>query len=259
MNWHKPKKPRFSYRLGLNKTKDPYSMGCDYKADGLGTKQKSLECITDARFMQAWEIAAEVGFKATHRPMPDIRWRAHIAIWAMENGLHLEGDFVECGVFTGTLSLTGCHYHDFSKVNKNFRLYDTWGGVPTRGLSGKELQHVQHVNDALYHKHDVFSIVENAFKAFPNCHLVRGMLPDTLDLAKIDKISYLSMDLNNAGAEEACIQKLWPKLVPGAIVLLDDYGFAECEAQKKMWDSFASSKGTMIAALPTGQGLLIRY
>jgi len=207
-------------------------MGCDYKADGFGTQHKSLDCITDPRFMKAWEIAAEVGYKATGKLVPDVRWRAHIAVWAMQNALHLEGDFVECGVFTGHLSLTGCHYHSFSKVNKNFWLFDTWEGVPTDQLSEKELQYAQSVNDALYHKSDVFNIVQDAFKAFPNCHLVKGMLPGTLDLAKIDKISYLSMDLNNAAAEEACIQKLWPKLVPGAIVLLDDYGFIECETQK---------------------------
>jgi O-methyltransferase len=258
MNWHKPKKPRFSYRLGLNKTKDPYSMGCDYKADGLGTKQKSLECITDPRFMKAWEIAAEVGYKARHTPVADIRWRAHIAIWAMENGLHLEGDFVECGVFTGLLSLTGCHYHDFSKVEKNFWLFDTWEGVPTTHLSGEELKHVRHSNEALYNCPDVYDLVKDAFSQFPNCHLIKGILPDTLKLAKIDKISYLSIDLNNAAAEEACIEQLWSKLVKGAIVLLDDYGFSGYEPQKKMWDKFAASKGTMIVTLPTGQGILIR-
>jgi O-methyltransferase len=52
--------------------------------------------------------------------VPDIRWRAHVAIWAAANGLNIEGAFVECGVHTGLLSLAICHYLGFNQLNKKF-------------------------------------------------------------------------------------------------------------------------------------------
>lgn len=66
------------------------------------------------------------------------------------------------------------------------------------------------------------------------------------------------MDLNNAPSEKAVIEKLWDQLVPGAIVVLDDYAFGGFDPQYHMWNVFAQSKGITVASLPTGQGLLIR-
>ena len=47
-------------------------------------------------------------------------------------------------------------------------------------------------------------------------------------------------------------------VVPGAVVLLDDYAWATHRAQKEALDAFAAAHGAMILSLPTGQGLLIR-
>lgn len=50
----------------------------------------------------------------------------------------------------------------------------------------------------------------------------------------------------------------WDKLVPGGIILLDDYGWQTHEAQKADWDEFARDRGVQILTMPTGQGLLIK-
>ena len=66
------------------------------------------------------------------------------------------------------------------------------------------------------------------------------------------------MDLNNASAEKATIEVLWPKLVQGAIIVLDDYAFIRRVRQYDMWNEFAKSVGRSVLTLPTGQGLLIK-
>ncbi|MFO1034700.1 MAG: hypothetical protein U1E15_11695 [Hyphomicrobiales bacterium] len=60
-----------------------------------------------------------------------------------------------------------------------------------------------------------------------------------------EKIAYVSVDLNNAPAEQAVIECVWPRLSPGAIVVLDDYGFTAHAEQYVMWNDFARSKGVM--------------
>ncbi len=112
------------------------------------------------------------------------------------------------------------------------------------------------LNGALYF--DCYELTRRNFESFPNARLVRGILPDSVNTTTIEQIAYLSMDLNNAGAEIATIEKLWPKLSPGAIVVLDDYAFSGYETQFHAWNEFAHSKDQMILTVPTGQGILIK-
>lgn len=228
----------------------------DYFADGLATAGKNLSFMLDARFHQAWQFSVEGNKAGWKGQVPDIRWRKHIACWAASHALTLDGDFVECGVHTGLLSMTICSYLDFEKTDRNFYLFDTFNGIPIDQLRSEEkalgLSHNQHIY------FDCYDIAQRNFAAYPNVHLIRGRLPDTLTGVPLSKIAYLSMDLNNANAEEMTIRTLWEKLVPGAVVVLDDYGFTGHEAQYTMWNGFAREKGRMIATLPTGQGLLIK-
>lgn len=243
------------HRLGLFKR--PFSMRCDYRGDGIGTKNKSLDFLGDEKFIEAWEFAAARIYGITGKKLPDIRWRAHIALWAASAGLTKDGDFVECGVFTGIYSSVICRYLDFAKRDKRFWLFDTWEGIPTAEIPASEKALAAQYNRT-YRSHDIYEAIKENFSDYPNCHLVRGFLPGSLDQASIAKIAYLSVDLNNATYEKACIEALWPKIVSGGLVVIDDYNFTICKIQRDMWDSFATGKGLMIAALPTGQGLLIK-
>jgi hypothetical protein len=56
----------------------------------------------------------------------------------------------------------------------------------------------------------------------------------------------------------AAIEFFWHRLVPGAWILLDDYGWSEHALQKKEHDRFAARQGAEILSMPTGQGLMIK-
>jgi len=64
--------------------------------------------------------------------------------------------------------------------------------------------------------------------------------------------------MNNAVPEIAAAEYFWEKLVSGAVVVLDDYGFTKHIEQKQAFDYFAQRKGITIMALPTGQGMYIK-
>ena len=68
----------------------------------------------------------------------------------------------------------------------------------------------------------------------------------------------MHIDMNCAPPEVAALEYLWPRLVPGALVLLDDYGYQRHELQKDAMDGLAARLGVSILSLPTGQGLLVR-
>jgi hypothetical protein len=83
-------------------------------------------------------------------------------------------------------------------------------------------------------------------------------VPDTLPRVTADKVAFLSLDMNCAAPEVAAAEYFWPKLVPGGIILLDDYGFTAHAEQRHAFDEFASRKGVPLLPLPTGQGVIFK-
>jgi hypothetical protein len=88
--------------------------------------------------------------------------------------------------------------------------------------------------------------------------LIRGPVPDTLSQVDIHKVAYLSIDMNCTGPEEEALRHFWPKMSPGGIVVLDDYGFSGHESQKRAADRVALSVGVQVLSLPTGQGVMVK-
>jgi O-methyltransferase len=224
--------------------------------DGVIVYGKNLGFLDEPTFKTAWEVTKEANKGGWPKGVPDVRWRTHIALWAAKQGLQLEGDFVECGVHTGLFSVAICHALNFSTMKKSFYLFDTFNGIPLDNIAETEMERVVASNASYYG--DVFEIASRNFAPYPNAKLIKGNLPETLKTVYLDKIAYLSVDLNNAAAEHSVITELWDKLVPGAIILIDDYAWETCEDQYIMWNAFAAEKGIAIATLPTGQGLLLK-
>jgi predicted O-methyltransferase YrrM len=64
--------------------------------------------------------------------------------------------------------------------------------------------------------------------------------------------------MNNTAPEIAAAEHLWDRLVPGGIIVLDDYGWRKQINQKIAFDRFADARKVNVLSLPTGQGLLIK-
>lgn len=75
---------------------------------------------------------------------------------------------------------------------------------------------------------------------------------------KATRVCYLSLDMNCAAPEIAAAEYFWDKLVPGAVIVLDDYGWQKHDEQQPAFDRFAREKGVMVLLLPTGQGLIFK-
>src|ERR1700733_11727570 len=95
-------------------------MRVDFRSDGVGVIGKNLSFLAEKKFLSAWDKSVALNVEGWNGAVPDIRWRAHVACWAAQQALTLEGDFVECGVHTGLLSLTICNYLDFNETDRRF-------------------------------------------------------------------------------------------------------------------------------------------
>lgn len=221
-----------------------------YNQDSLITLHQNTDAMNEPRFSTAWEVARNL-FPNNAQPL----WRTYVCCWAAEHGMRLEGDFVECGVNLGGMSRAIVQYVDFNKADKKFYLFDTYQGLSTEHMSKGEEELLAHHNDVYY---DCYEDAKKNFKDYPNAHLIKGTVPETLASVTFGKVAYLSIDMNCVMPEVAALEFLWDKLVPSAIVVFDDYGWEPHRMQKEGIDNFVRGKGASVLTLPTGQGLLVK-
>jgi hypothetical protein len=226
-----------------------------YAADGTAVNNKNYDFLHDPAFDAAWRRISSENNPYWPGGTPDVRWRMHVCVWAAKHALKVEGDFVECGVNTGLFPSMICALTPLAASGKRLLLFDTWSGIPVESLPDAEHWSAQNWNKALYN-FDSYPVAQKIFAPYPNVQFVRGVLPDSLDQVDIQSIAYLGMDLNIASAELSSAERLWPKLSPGAMVVLDDYAFHGHDPQYKGWNAFAAARGLAVLTLPTGQGLI---
>jgi len=101
--------------------------------------------------------------------------------------------------------------------------------------------------------------VQERFADYPQVRLVKGFLPDAFAQGCPEKIAYLHIDLNNAEGEIASLDHLWDRIVPGGMVVLDDYEWSGIyREQKRTEDLWFQQRGHRVFPLPTGQGFVIK-
>jgi hypothetical protein len=73
-----------------------------------------------------------------------------------------------------------------------------------------------------------------------------------------ENVAFLSIDMNAREPEIAAAEFFWDRLVHGAAMVLDDYGWRKHVAQRIAFDEFARRRNVPLLALPTGQGLILK-
>jgi O-methyltransferase len=208
---------------------------------------KNCDFIKEPGFVKAYAAAMKQQDIET-----DI-WRYHINHWAASLASRLDGDFVECGVYKGSTAMSNIVYVHFERMPyKKYYLIDTFTGM------NKEVSTADEYSRLKDEYQDYYQFAIDSFKQFPNVVIVKGIVPEVLPKIVIDKIAYLSIDMNCAYAESEALRYFWPKVVRGGVIVLDDYGWPMCESQRKAADDFAAFVHTMIMCLPNGQGVMVK-
>ena len=183
-------------------------------------------------------------------------WIFNSFLWSSETGLRIDGDFVELGVERGYLTLAMLKYIGVKKFkNRSIYLLDSWEGVDQETLLPGEEEMDINWNKQFEGNYE---FIKKTFKKYSFVKIIKGFIPETLPKIDSNKISFLHIDLNSAFPEAEAIKFLWNKIVPGGIILLDDYNQVSREVQKDTINKLSKTIGFSVLSLPTGQGLIIK-
>ncbi len=227
-----------------------------YSYDGL-VSAHNADFMKDTLFIEAFN-KIETCVTGSRQELK-FHWRTHIATWAASHAKLLgTGDFIECGVaYAGTASAI-MHYIGFKDMpERHYYLLDTFEGIPPDYLTKEESENGTLVN-LNKHYSNSYELVKNNVAEYSNVTIIKGKVPETLSMVKTQKVAFIHIDMNSVVPEVAAANYFWDKLVPGGIMLFDDYGWAPCYIQKKGVDQFAKEKGVRVLSLPTGAGLIIK-
>lgn len=220
-----------------------------YAKDGLYTIH-NCSFITENDFNKAYLAGKRTGSWGTQ----DLEWRVHTVLWAARKAFQLEGDFVECGVNKGGFSRAIIDYLGFEKSGKKFYLLDTFEGFDMDLLLESEKK--RYPKGTPYS--NTYEEVINTFKEFPNVEIIKGAVPGTLSEVRAEKVAFLSIDMNCVQPEIAAMDFFWPKMVSGAVIILDDFAYTGFEEQNSAHTAWAKKNKIDILTIPTGQGLIIK-
>lgn len=183
----------------------------------------------------------------------EIDWRTHVFIWAFRNTVNLPGHALELGtgkawMFTMLLNYSG------SQQLKDVILVDRFSDNAVDSYSGKVIDGKIHDS----YTSDIDAIRKRFMSCGGNVQIVQGEIPQVLESLKISEVRFLHLDLNAAKPETDSLRMLWPQLVKGAVVLLDDYGSPEFVNSHVSMNNLSNELQFDILGLPTGQGLIIK-
>ncbi|MEO8753487.1 MAG: TylF/MycF/NovP-related O-methyltransferase [Casimicrobiaceae bacterium] len=211
-------------------------------ADNFFTWCRNNSMLDDGEFVKSWQANAENDADRA------IVWRRYILACAAYHCVQLEGDFVECGAYTGVAVKTVVDYLGGAEFPKTFWLYD---------LFEHEDRMLHHAMPG--HGPGLEATVRKKFESYPQVRIVKGEIPDVFEGQSPAAIAYLHIDLNQAPAEVAALDALFDRVVPGGIVILDDYEWAGAyRAQKLAEDPWFEARQYRVFPLPTGQGIVIK-
>ena len=148
-----------------------------------------------------------------------------------------------------------CEHLRIDETNKRVFLFDRFRDSAVDRDTGETLD-----GDLRYANHYASSIekTQRNFQEWRTVELIEGDLPGSLAALGGRMLSLLHVDLNAAKPEVESVRELWPQLSNGALILLDDYGFPGHIAQFRALNDLSREIGFSIAALPTGQGLILK-
>lgn len=177
--------------------------------------------------------------------------QSHLGTYKLNKLLELaastpNGSIIEAGVYQGgTLRELAERFPDRKCLG-----FDTFEGMP------KETY-----NETEGHTPGEFAVlledVVNNLRDCLNVMLIKGLFPSSY-ADFVDDISFIHLDMDHGQSTKEALELLWPKLMVGGIILLDDYNWRQCANIKPVTDEFAKQHNLTVHILSETQAYLVK-
>jgi O-methyltransferase len=168
-----------------------------------------------------------------------------------QHARQLPGDFIECGVFRGGTALLLSR--TLQSAGNKLWLFDSFEGLSDASQEKGDFYQRGNFNETS------FEGVSELLKPFSQTvELRKGWIPATFTGLEHLKFSLAHVDVDIYEPALACCEFIYPRLVPGGVMVFDDYGYPACRGERNAVDKFFADKRQPVISLPSGQALVIK-
>ena len=148
----------------------------------------------------------------------------------------IPGTFVECGVWRGGSSMAAALTFQRLSDLRDLYLFDTFEGMPEpsdpdidlHGVPASEWWDAEKQRQGAIGSGATFDDVTKAMRStgYPaeRVHLVRGLVEATIPAQAPMQIAVLRLDTDFYESTRHELEYLWPRVSPGGVLIIDDYG-----------------------------------
>jgi O-methyltransferase len=180
----------------------------------------------------------------------------------------IPGDVVECGVWRGgSMQAAARTLLALNDTSRDLHLFDTFDGMPAPSerdvrrsdeRTAEELLAEEERERSLVWAVATLEDVREGFAQIPypseRIHFVKGRVEDTIPGHAPERISILRLDTDWYESTRHELEHLYPRLSPGGVLLLDDYGY--WEGAREAVDEFLEETGERLLLVRMASGRL---
>ncbi len=166
---------------------------------------------------------------------------------------HLEGDTAECGVFCGLGSQIILAHNLKADNTPHHHVFDSFEGLSKPDEPDGDYWESGNLSVAK----DI--VAKNLHKSGNgNFTLYEGWIPERFADVTDKKFRFVHVDVDLYQPTRDSVQFFYDRMVPGGILVCDDYGFKTCPGATQACNEILENKPEKMIYLPDGGGFFIR-
>ena len=100
--------------------------------------------------------------------------------------------------------------------------------------------------------------VQRNLRELTNTYFYKGWIPERFDEVADKKFSFVHVDVDLYQPTRDSVEFFFPRLVPGGMLVCDDYSSARCPGAYKAMRDYTQPIGQHIIHITSGQGVMIK-
>jgi hypothetical protein len=167
----------------------------------------------------------------------------------------LRGSTAECGVLYGVGSAVICKtLADTYRDGEHHFGFDSFQGLPEPGAADRTQFAWQQKGSLAVESTSASQMLGE----FPFCRLVKGWVPESLGPAADSSFRLVHLDMDLYQPTLGALEFFYRRLVPGGVLVLDDYGHMTCLGVRQAVQEFFATRPEPVQETVCGVGVVFK-